>query len=155
MLSKWFLSIKSKPQVALHLKWSSSSIIDNSSSNQTVNKLIYPNKDPINVNLLTQIRTSELGGKYQLFDGKGQPFLRADYKPRSPCILCRYSPSALTTVGRGWSISAPHMVQKTSALWAPMLGPGGKGGIWSGTLMLPSQWTNDTKTSPHSSDHTL
>ena len=107
--------------------------------------------------MLTQIRTSELGGKYQLFDGKGQPFLRADYKPRSPCILCRYSPfpSALTTVGRGWSISAPHLVQKTSALWAPMLGPGGKGGIWSGTLMLPSQWTIDIKTSPHSSDPIL
>ena len=71
----------SKPQVALCLEWSPSIIIDISSSNQMVDKVIYSNKDPLNVNWLTQIRTSRLVGEYQLFDGKGQPFIGAYYKP--------------------------------------------------------------------------
>ena len=103
-----------------------------------VDKGIYSNKDPLNVNWLTQIRTSGLVGEYQLFDGKGKPFIGAYYKPHRPHTSERYSPSpaALTIGGQGVEYFCTSQGTKIVALRAPTRKP--EGGIWSGTSMSPS-----------------
>ena len=119
----------SKSQVASSLECSASIIIDISSSNQIVDNAIYSNKDPLNVNWLTQIRTSRHVGEYQLFDGKGQPFIGAYYKPLRPHI------SLLWQWGQRVEYFCTSQGTKIVALGAPTRKP--EGGMWSGTLMSP------------------